>query len=241
MPFWLPACFLCLHSASFSCADVHFVVHAFPHSLAANLMHAVLLGAPSLRRFVLLSSCPAQGAKANQDPAYYDERIEAFLTNFRTTLSQMGAKEFATLIDTLVSARERPVLTLREAAGRDWLQVTDHTYFWNVQLAEIAALKNLTHQELLDFYTTRVFAPAELPAPESESEEGKARRKTKVELWGKDKTPHAPSGVANEVLARTWSGLSLLNNTRSWQDEGKMWPPRAWTSGYACLPPVDGS
>ncbi|XP_062117725.1 insulin-degrading enzyme-like 1, peroxisomal isoform X2 [Humulus lupulus] len=89
-------------------------------------------------------------------PAQIDLRVEAFLKMFETKLYEMTDDEFKSNVNALVDMKLEKHKNLREESGVYWREISDGTLKFDRREAEVAALKQLTRQELIDFFNENV-------------------------------------------------------------------------------------
>ncbi|PSC73920.1 Zinc-peroxisomal [Micractinium conductrix] len=110
--------------------------------------------------------------------AYLESRIDNFLPMLAKRLESMPAEEFAAQVEELAKAKlERPK-QLREAAGRDWGEIEPGLLKFGRADAEVAALRQLSQQEVVAFYRDHVM-------------DHSVRRKLSVHVQAAPKAPPA--------------------------------------------------
>ena len=180
-----------------------------------------------------------QGSKIEDDPAFYDTRIENFIRVFHSNLTDMSAANYSTLNSTMYALKTAPPLTMVEAAAAQWRQVIEHTYVWNQRLREAAALGTVGKADLIALYATSMLPPG---PPEANAQAStltsKPRSKIAIEFWGKGKymrvinDPNIPA--YNHTLATT-APLRASAEVKSFRDAlGFPESSLRWGSGYAC-------
>lgn len=88
--------------------------------------------------------------------AYLQARVDAFIPLLGERLEKMSVEEFGGHVDELAKAKlERPK-RLREVAARDWREIDDGTGRFAREEDEVAELRSLTLQDLVDFYVHHV-------------------------------------------------------------------------------------
>ena len=101
------------------------------------------------------SNC-AQGlqiiVQSNRHPKYVDQRIEAFLIQFRNLVEEMTEKEFESHKESLATLLlEKPkklsVLTLKF-----WAEIVSQQYHFNRSEVEVSHLRTITKNDLLAFF-----------------------------------------------------------------------------------------
>ncbi|KAI3864342.1 hypothetical protein MKX03_026915 [Papaver bracteatum] len=97
-----------------------------------------------------------------KDPGQIDLRVESFLKEFESKLYEMPADEFMSNVNALIDMKLEKHKNLSEETSFFWREIFDGTLKFDRREIEIAALKNLTQQELIDFFNEyiKVGAPA---------------------------------------------------------------------------------
>jgi insulysin len=104
----------------------------------------------SVRNLVFIIQSSAHSA------VYLESRVENFLPVLRESLSQLTQEEFTAQIEELAKVKlERPK-RLREVASRDWREIDDGVERFDRQEDEVAELRKLTHEELLEFFDKNI-------------------------------------------------------------------------------------
>ncbi|KAH9625012.1 hypothetical protein KSS87_008080 [Heliosperma pusillum] len=85
-------------------------------------------------------------------PRDIDSRVEAFLTKFESELRQLSEDEFKKNVGSLIDTKLEKHKNLREECRFFWKEISDGTFKFDRNDAEVAALKQLTQQELVDFF-----------------------------------------------------------------------------------------
>ncbi|XP_024189601.1 insulin-degrading enzyme-like 1, peroxisomal [Rosa chinensis] len=89
-------------------------------------------------------------------PGHIDLRVEEFLKTFESKLYEMTNDEFKSNVNTLIDMKLEKHKNLREEAGFYWWEISDGTLKFDRKEAEIAALRQLTQQELIEFYNEHI-------------------------------------------------------------------------------------
>ncbi|PRQ44705.1 putative insulysin [Rosa chinensis] len=89
-------------------------------------------------------------------PGHIDLRVEEFLKTFESKLYEMTNDEFKSNVNTLIDMKLEKHKNLREEAGFYWREISDGTLKFDRKEAEIAALRQLTQQELIEFYNEHI-------------------------------------------------------------------------------------
>ncbi|XP_024017952.1 insulin-degrading enzyme-like 1, peroxisomal [Morus notabilis] len=94
-------------------------------------------------------------------PAQIDLRVEAFLKMFESKLYEMTNDDFKNNVNALIDMKLEKYKNLREESGFYWREISVGTRKFDRRESEVAALKQLTQQELIDFFNEniRVGAP----------------------------------------------------------------------------------
>ncbi|PON38848.1 Coenzyme PQQ biosynthesis protein [Parasponia andersonii] len=94
-------------------------------------------------------------------PAQIDLRVEAFLKTFENKLYELTNDEFKRNVNALIDMKLEKHKNLREESGFYWREISEGTLKFDRRESEVAELKQLTQQELTDFFNEhiRVGAP----------------------------------------------------------------------------------
>lgn len=87
-----------------------------------------------------------------KDPAQLDARVEAFLKMFECTLYEMADGDFKRHVNTLIEMKLEKYKNLREESSFYWGEIVDGTLMFDRREAEVAALRDLTKEELVNFF-----------------------------------------------------------------------------------------
>ncbi|XP_026425305.1 insulin-degrading enzyme-like 1, peroxisomal [Papaver somniferum] len=87
-----------------------------------------------------------------KDPGQIDLRVESFLEEFESKLYEMPADEFMSNVNALIDMKLEKHKNLSEETSFFWREIFDGTLKFDRREIEIAALKNLRQQELIDFF-----------------------------------------------------------------------------------------
>ncbi|KAJ8449849.1 hypothetical protein Cgig2_001505 [Carnegiea gigantea] len=85
-------------------------------------------------------------------PCHIDQRVEAFLSKFESELRQLSEEEFKKNVSALIDMKLEKHKNLREESRYYWKEITDGTFKFDRKESEVAALKQLTQQEVIDFF-----------------------------------------------------------------------------------------
>ncbi|THF95861.1 hypothetical protein TEA_024512 [Camellia sinensis var. sinensis] len=87
-----------------------------------------------------------------KDPRQIDLRVEAFLEMFASKLYEMSGDEFKSNVNALIDMKLEKHKNLREESSFYWREISDGTLKFDRRECEVAALKQLTQKELIDFF-----------------------------------------------------------------------------------------
>ncbi|KAJ7976778.1 insulin-degrading enzyme-like 1, peroxisomal [Quillaja saponaria] len=87
-----------------------------------------------------------------KDPRGIDQRVEAFLKVFENKLYEMTADEFKSNVNTLIDMKLERHKNLREESAFYWREIYDGTLKFDRRESEVAELRQLSQQELIDFF-----------------------------------------------------------------------------------------
>ncbi|KAA8517091.1 hypothetical protein F0562_017384 [Nyssa sinensis] len=87
-----------------------------------------------------------------KDPRHIDLRVEAFLKMLESKLNEMVIDEFKSLVNTLIDMKLEKDKNLWEESAFYWQEITGGTLKFDRRECEIAALKQMTQQDLIDFF-----------------------------------------------------------------------------------------
>ncbi|KAJ4706408.1 insulin-degrading enzyme-like 1, peroxisomal [Melia azedarach] len=89
-------------------------------------------------------------------PKHIDTRVESFLQMFESKLYEMTSDQFKSNVNALIDMKLEKHKNLREESGFYWREISDGTLKFDRREAEVAALKQLTQQELIDFFNENI-------------------------------------------------------------------------------------
>lgn len=95
-------------------------------------------------------------------PGRIDLRVEAFLKKFESELYEMTNEEFEKNVNALIDVKLEKHKNLREESGFYWREIYDGTLKFDRRESEVAALRQLTKQELIDFFNDYIKVGAPL-------------------------------------------------------------------------------
>ncbi|GAY65837.1 hypothetical protein CUMW_244140, partial [Citrus unshiu] len=93
-------------------------------------------------------------------PKYIDLRVESFLQMFESKLYEMTSDQFKNNVNALIDMKLEKHKNLKEESGFYWREISDGTLKFDRREAEVAALRQLTQQELIDFFNENIKAGA---------------------------------------------------------------------------------
>ncbi|GMH08169.1 hypothetical protein Nepgr_010009 [Nepenthes gracilis] len=85
-------------------------------------------------------------------PGKIDQRVEAFLDMFKSELHEMTGDEFKRNVDALIQVKLEKFKNLSEESKFYWQEIVNGTFKFDRRESEIAALRQLTLEELRDFF-----------------------------------------------------------------------------------------
>ena len=91
-----------------------------------------------------------------KSPGNIEQRVEAFLKMFETKLYEMTIDEFKSNVNALIDMKLEKHKNLREESSFFWREINDGTLRFDRRDYEVEALRQLTLQELIDFFNEYV-------------------------------------------------------------------------------------
>ncbi|EEE67441.1 insulin-degrading enzyme-like 1, peroxisomal [Oryza sativa Japonica Group] len=91
-----------------------------------------------------------------KDPSNLDDRVEAFLNMFEGTLYQMPDEEFKSNVNALIDMKLEKYKNIREESAFFWKEISEGTLKFDRKEAEVAALRDLNKEELIEFFNNHV-------------------------------------------------------------------------------------
>ncbi|KAJ8755593.1 hypothetical protein K2173_022172 [Erythroxylum novogranatense] len=85
-------------------------------------------------------------------PGKIDSRVKSFLLMFEAKLYEMTADEFKSNVNALIDMKLEKHKNLSEESGFYWREIADGTFKFDRRKCEVAALRQLKQQELIDFF-----------------------------------------------------------------------------------------
>ncbi|KAG0474050.1 hypothetical protein HPP92_015907 [Vanilla planifolia] len=107
-----------------------------------------------------------------KDPSQLDARVEAFLKMFESKLYEMTESEFKSNVNALIEMKQEKHKNLWEESSFYWREMVDGTLKFDRRESEVAALKDLTKEELIDFFNDYIKV------------DSKKRRTLSVQVYG---------------------------------------------------------
>ncbi|KAL1555332.1 Insulin-degrading enzyme-like 1, peroxisomal [Salvia divinorum] len=95
-------------------------------------------------------------------PGQIDLRVESFLKMFETKLYEMPSDEFKSNVNALIEMKLEKHKNLREESTFYWREVSDGTFKFDRREREVAALKQITQKDLIDFFNEYIKVGAPL-------------------------------------------------------------------------------
>ena len=87
-----------------------------------------------------------------KDPEFLVHRINAFLDSQRNQVDELTEEEFEKFRQSVIATAQVKDINLYEESGRAWDEVYDQFYMFNRQEKYIEALKDITKDELIDYF-----------------------------------------------------------------------------------------
>jgi len=121
------------------------------------------------------------------DPHHIDQRIEAFLQHFRSTLLEMSSEDFKLRVDTVVQILTEKNKNLIEESSKHWQAISSRVYNFKrlVMVAEEA--KGLTKDDVMEFMNEYII------------EKAPRRAKLSIQIYGKDQCEKLQIGNPHNV------------------------------------------
>ncbi|KAK7285599.1 hypothetical protein RJT34_20375 [Clitoria ternatea] len=91
-----------------------------------------------------------------KSPGNIEQRVEAFLEMFETKLLEMTVDEFKSNVNALIDMKLEKHKNLREESAFFWREISDGTLRFDRRDYEVEALRQLTLNELIDFFNEYV-------------------------------------------------------------------------------------
>ena len=94
--------------------------------------------------------------QSDRDPKYLDARIETFMQSMREFIKDMKDDEFETNKKALTAKRLEKPKKMSARATRYWSEIVSQQYNFNRDEIETDELKNITKDNILEFFDTYV-------------------------------------------------------------------------------------
>ncbi|KAL5197066.1 hypothetical protein ABZP36_000578 [Zizania latifolia] len=91
-----------------------------------------------------------------KDPSNLDARVEAFLKMFEGTLYQMPDAEFKSNVNALIDMKLEKFKNIMEESAFFWGEISGGTLKFDRKEAEVAALRDLKKEELIEFFDNHI-------------------------------------------------------------------------------------
>lgn len=89
-------------------------------------------------------------------PKHINQRVEEFLKTFETKLKEMTLDEFKSNVNALIDLKLEKHKNLGEESRFYWQEVSNGTLKFDRRASEVEALKQLTPEDLIDFFNEYV-------------------------------------------------------------------------------------
>uniref|UniRef100_A0A0D6QRY2 Insulin-degrading enzyme-like 1, peroxisomal n=1 Tax=Araucaria cunninghamii TaxID=56994 RepID=A0A0D6QRY2_ARACU len=122
-----------------------------------------------------------------KDPAQLDIRVEAFLKTFESKLHTLTDDEFKSNVNALIDMKLEKHKNLREETQFYWSEIDDGTLKFDRKEVEVAVLRKLTKEDLLNFFNNHI----KLGAP--------GRRKMSFQVYGSSHVAEYKSAKSGEI------------------------------------------
>lgn len=90
--------------------------------------------------------------QSERDSRFVESRIEAFFDSFKTLLENLTDEEFEAQRTSLINKKLEAVKNLYEESSRFWFHIHSGYYDFLQRDTDVAALRNVTHQEVIDCF-----------------------------------------------------------------------------------------
>lgn len=107
-------------------------------------------------------------------PQYINERIEAFLTEFKSTLRNLTAADYKDFQNSLINILQSPDIDLEQEVSRNWSEITSGEYMFDRISKEVDYIKNTTLEDVIQWLEDRTMG-------------GSAFRKLSLQVLGNNK------------------------------------------------------
>ncbi|TKR69955.1 hypothetical protein L596_022038 [Steinernema carpocapsae] len=96
--------------------------------------------------------------QGSYDAKFVEERIEAFLKNFRNTIVDMKDEDYQRNVNALATRRLEKPKTLRALSNRYWHEIESKQYSFARAEVEVDDLRKISKDDLLQFYDDKIMA-----------------------------------------------------------------------------------
>ncbi|KAK9862426.1 hypothetical protein WJX84_001898 [Apatococcus fuscideae] len=141
----------------------------------------------------------------SKSPGHLDERIDAFLTGFETTLKKLPRDDFEDNREALIAQKLQKDRSLLDESDRHWEQIEHHRYVFNEREQEVAELQKLSKQAVLGYFQ-RFVAPS-----------SRVRRRLAVHVVGRSHQA--------EIATPAPKGVELIGDLHSFADSLQLYEP----------------
>lgn len=94
--------------------------------------------------------------QSDRHPAYIEQRIEAFLIQFREIVENMSEQEFERHRESLATVRLEKPKKMSILSSRFWDEITSQQYHFNRAEVEVAYLRTITKADLMAFFDDHI-------------------------------------------------------------------------------------
>ncbi|KAL7290058.1 hypothetical protein TKK_0015787 [Trichogramma kaykai] len=99
--------------------------------------------------------------QSNRHPQYVDDKIEDFITDIKKLLINMKDEEFSKHVESLATRRLEKPKVMSSQTSIYWNEIGTQQYNFDRMNIEVAYLRTLTKQQIIDFYNTYVWCESE--------------------------------------------------------------------------------
>jgi len=89
---------------------------------------------------------------ADKPADFLEQRIEAFLQQFKTTLASLSAESYQINLAAVIAKKLEKDKTLNEETNRHWGEIAKHKFIFNRVELEVEVLRRLQLRDLVEFY-----------------------------------------------------------------------------------------
>ena len=98
---------------------------------------------------------------SDRDPTTVEDRIDTFLSEFETTITQMTDQEFSNHVQAVSLRKLEKPKRVSQECSKYWGEISSKQYHFHRAKVEVEELKKLTKEDLLEFYK-RLVSPSSL-------------------------------------------------------------------------------